>query len=223
MNPEILAQFMQDKALSINEIGRKSSIAPSNLSRILRGMTNLTDDMVKRLSSAYPALLEYITNDERAEIERRPLKRRYLTEDTQEGGLFFKLLVPEMRKQFNARAPQNYEFLPEYSITQDLADRRNNETMLVLQVMETDLGPRVLPGDLVRAVEIPAEEWAYAQGLVFIVYAGYAVIKRIARNNITDRDGTLELEQGENRITVPYFQIKQLMQVDKILRGNLSI
>lgn len=216
---------MKDKQLSINDIGRKTTIAPSNLSRVIRSITAFTDDMAKRLVFAYPELADYIgSEDERVRLLNMPLKRRYANAITSEQGLFMKLLVPDMRKRFSTKAPDNFDFLPEFNLTSDLADRRPNEITLVLQVMETDLGPRLIPGDLVRAVQIERNEWKFAQGVVFIVYAGYAVIKRVAFNTLQDAtDPHLILESNvSGKIKVPLEDIKQLMQVDKLLRGNIS-
>jgi len=94
----------------------------------------------------------------------------------------------------------------------------------VVQVVETDLAPRIEPGDLVRAVEIKKEDYSFTQGIVMVVYSTYTVIKRILENNIKDEKGDLVLAmEGSAPIKVEYKEIKQMLQVDKIVQRNLSI
>ena len=217
---------MEDTQISLNKFSKNANIGASNISRILKGVTALTEDMAIRIAVAYPSILTYIGDEEeRRKLQVSILPKKYMKEEEVKANeSYFKLLVPEMRKQFNSMAPYNIDFLPQLNISIATADQAEKDSMIVVQVVETDLAPRIEPGDLVRAVEIKKEDYSFTQGIVMVVYSTYTVIKRILENNIKDEKGDLVLAmEGSAPIKVEYKEIKQMLQVDKIVQRNLSI
>jgi len=226
MTSKTIQTFMEDTQISLNKFSKNANIGASNISRILKGVTALTEDMAIRIAVAYPSILTYIGDEEeRRKLQVSILPKKYMKEEEVKANeSYFKLLVPEMRKQFNSMAPYNIDFLPQLNISIATADQAEKDSMIVVQVVETDLAPRIEPGDLVRAVEIKKEDYSFTQGIVMVVYSTYTVIKRILENNIKDEKGDLVLAmEGSAPIKVEYKEIKQMLQVDKIVQRNLSI
>lgn len=226
MTSKTIQTFMEDTQISLNKFSKNANIGASNISRILKGVTALTEDMAIRIAVAYPSILTYIGDEEeRRKLQVSILPKKYMKEEEVKANeSYFKLLVPEMRKQFNSMAPYNIDFLPQLNISIATADQAEKDSMIVVQVVETDLAPRIEPGDLVRAVEIKKEDYSFTQGIVMVVYSTYTVIKRILENNIKDEKGDLVLAmEGSAPIKVEYKEIKQMLQVDKIVQRHLSI
>lgn len=225
MNSKDIRQFLTDNGLSLNKVGKSTSIAPSNISRMLRVDKEVTATMVVRMAHVYPQLLDYITDPvERRSIESASLPKKYQDMGPQPiEGLYLKILIPEARMRYTAQAPKGRVVLNQYNVCMDIMDSDHESSMMVIQLIESDLGPRLLPGDLVRAVEVKEKDWPYTHGLVFIVYSTYSIVKVIHQNRLSFTENSIVLRgTSGGDIEVPGDQIRQIMKVDKLLRGELS-
>lgn len=223
MEIEALKRFMREGGLSANKVGKKSNIATSNLTRVLNGETKLTRELVMRIYTAFPIVLDYVVDErEREDLKVSPLPAKFVRA-ANGAEQFLPALTPERRAGFAARPYQNVFDLDRYKGVCELVDFEGTNKKILLHVIETDLGPRINAGDVVTAVLIDPVDWKFANGLVFVVFSNYAFIKIVKNNTLNSDKPFLDIGSDNGSIIfIPKNEIKQLYQVTSIVSGRLS-
>lgn len=222
MEKAALKKFMSDSDLSANQVGKKSNVATSNLTRVLNGDTKLTKELALRIYTAFPRLIDYVEDEEEKKYFKTSALPAKFIREVDGSHWFLPELKPELRASFVLRSPQNIHGLERYKGKNGLVDTEGTNKKIVLHVIETDLGPRIMSGDIVVASIVEEETWMYVHGVIFIVFANYSMIKKVLKNNLAEDKPTLEIISDGTSIVIPRNDIKQIFQLDSIVTGRLS-
>ncbi|NID09340.1 S24 family peptidase [Fibrivirga algicola] len=103
-------------------------------------------------------------------------------------------------------------------------ERSRKDKVYVIEVDGDSMEPLLHPGYEVTAYVVDPGDWPYTTGVVAVQYRDEFVIKRI-RDNRLEEDGRLTLHSDNplgGSITVPRSEIRQIFEIDEIVKGKVK-